>query len=94
MKYEEDSMSTPKVKGLHTWRFRSNPEEKRFALAWEKSNKEGNTLAYLLDTSQKGIPSIPSVRDQEVAATLIQWLGSHVGECFLRDLGYSKEKET
>ena len=76
--YEEEGydMATPKVRGLHTWRFKSNPEEERFALAWEKSNKEGNTLAYLLDTLQKGIPLTPSVRDQEVAATLIQWLGS------------------
>jgi len=79
-------------KGLHTARFKNNPEEKRFADAWEQRNQLGNNLAHLLDTRpvQGGHPPTPSDRDYEVAATVIQWLGSHVGECFLRDLGYEK----
>jgi len=80
-------------KGLHTNRFKNNPEEKRFADAWDERNKLGNNLAHLLDTRpvQGGHPPTPSDRDYEVAATVIQWLGSHVGECFLRDLGYEKK---
>lgn len=80
-----------KHKGVHTHRFRDNEEEKNFADAWEDQNKHGNSLAYLLHCGdQQGKPPEPSARDYEVAATVIQWLGSPVGQCFLRDLGYVK----
>lgn len=74
--------------GLHVHRFKENPEEKKFAEAWEDQNKHGKNLAYLLDQSGSNMPSSPSVRDEVVAATVIQWLGSPVGQAFLRDLGY------
>lgn len=74
-----------KVRGLHTHRFKDNPEEKRFAQEWAR---QGNTLAYLLGNGVT--PAEPSDRDAQVAATIIQWLGSPVGQCFLRDLGYEK----
>jgi hypothetical protein len=75
-------------KGLHTYRFDQNPEEKRFAKAWEKNNP----LAWLLDERpmQTGRPPEPSERDQIVAATVIQWLGSPVGQDFLNRLGWRK----
>jgi len=80
-------------KGLHTYRFKDNAEEKLFSEAWDKQNEQGQTLAYLLTVGdQRGRPVEPSDRDHVVAATVIQWLGSHVGECFLRDLGYLKGK--
>ena len=81
-----------RTKGLHEHRFRDNPEERRFAEAWAEHNKHGSTLAYLLDPTQAGgvRPPDPSDRDKVVAATVIQWLGSPVGQCFLRDLGYEK----
>lgn len=28
----------------------------------------------------------PTERDYKVAATITQWLGSHVGQCYLRDV--------
>lgn len=82
-----------KIKGLHTHRFKDNPEEFNFAEAWEKQNKFGNNLAYLLDDRhvQQGYPPTPSDRDYVVAATVIQWLGSPVGQNFLRDLGYERK---
>jgi len=85
-------MTKKKHKGLHTYRFKENPEEKRFAEAWADQNRLGSTLAYLLDP-KSGIfrPPEPSDREHEVAATVIQWLGSPVGQCFLRDLGYEKK---
>lgn len=78
--------------GLHTHRFKENPEEMKFARAWAKNNEDGKTLAYLLDKNNGsgGRLETPSVRDQIVAATVIQWLGSPVGQCFLEDLGYNK----
>jgi hypothetical protein len=86
------SPKLPKLSGLHQYRFEANPEEKRFALAWDTHNRDGGTLAYLLDTNQgQGLrPPEPSERDQVVAATVIQWLGSPVGQFFLTQLGYAK----
>lgn len=83
-----------KNKGLHTHRFKDNPEEKRFAEKWDSDNASGHNLAHLLDQSRgESIrPPEPSDRDRVVAATVIQWLGSPVGQGFLRELGYTKTK--
>jgi hypothetical protein len=80
-----------KYKGMHTHRFRDNPEEERFAIAWDEQNRHGNNLAHMLDTRHSGRPVEPSDRDRVVASTVIQWLGSPVGQAFLRDLGYTRE---
>lgn len=85
-------MSKRKHVGLAPYRLRDNPEERRFADAWQKHNDDGNILAWLLDP-ERGYahrPPEPSDRDVEVAATVVQWLGSPVGQGFLRDLGYER----
>jgi hypothetical protein len=92
-------MSDPKIK---SYRWKNNPEEKRFYDAWQKMN--GYTLEYPNEysygsrqhmnymLSDNGFPSVDvSERDEKVAAIVIQWLGSPVGQCFLRDLGYTKK---
>ena len=81
--------------GLHSNRFKGNPEERRFAKAWAEQQAAHKTLAYLLDRNQgqKRGPELVCVRDQIVAATLIQWLGSESGRGFLRELGYEKRPE-
>jgi len=86
-------METPETRGLHPYRFKDNPEEKRFAEAWAKQHP--TTLSYLLDPASgtRGRPPEPTDREHEVAATVIQWLGSPVGQGFLRDLGYSRDTE-
>ncbi len=80
--------------GLHTHRFKDNPEEKRFADAWTTENERGHILAHLLDphhgTGGRRPPE-PERPYQIVAATVMQWLGSSVGQGFLRDLGYEKK---
>lgn len=84
-----------KIKGLHTYRLKDNAEEAKFAQAWDEQITQGNTLAYLLHTGdQSGMnpPSEPSDRDHQVAATVIQWLGSPVGQSFLEELGYVKKQ--
>lgn len=91
-------MSKIKHKGLSTHRFTGNPEERRFADAWQQhnDNDNGNTLAYLLDPRNGepfGSPPHVEDRDREVAATVVQWLGSPVGQGFLRDLGYVRVEE-
>lgn len=82
--------------GLSTHRFRDNPEELRFAEAWSKQNDHGGTLAYLLDPAHggRGRPPEPTDREHVVAATVVQWLGSPVGQSFLAELGYEKTDGT
>lgn len=89
---EELVQRQPKTKGMHPYRFKNNPEEKRFAEAWAEREDH---LGYLLDPreTQQGKPPEPAKRDVVVAATVIQWLGSPVGQCFLRDLGYIRSEK-
>lgn len=80
--------------GLHPYRMKENPEEQRFADAWEARNATlwdpGTVLLdALLSDGVTRVSATP--REIEVAATVIQWLGSPVGQCFLRDLGYTKK---
>lgn len=75
--------------GLHDYRFLDNKLEKAFALAWQHENEVGDTLAYLLRPLEEipiyytTRPPDPAADAAKVAATVIQWLGSPVGQAFL-----------
>ena len=76
--------------GLSRYRFNSNSAERTFAQAWEKENTRPNSRGrQLLDYLLAEVPNKPAgeviKRDRVVAATVVQWLGSPVGQCFLRD---------
>ncbi|MDA4132207.1 MAG: hypothetical protein OK454_03665 [Thaumarchaeota archaeon] len=86
-------MADTKLKGLHIHRFKDNPEELRFAEAWDRQNREGKNFAYLLCGDNQAHPPEPTERDRVIGATVIQWLGSPVGQGFLKDLGYVKVKK-
>jgi hypothetical protein len=77
-----------KNKGRSQHRFAGNPLERRFAEEWERKNaQEGRgVLDYLLADEVNSPRGEVSQRDREVAATVIQWLGSPVGQDFLRDV--------
>lgn len=77
---------TKRLKGLNQHRFKGNPEEKRFAEAWAAQGPKH--LGYLLDNGE-WTPLTPSDHDEAIAATVIQWLGSPVGQIMLCDLGYT-----
>jgi hypothetical protein len=75
--------------GLHSHRLhpkQGNPLEVRFAKAWALSNEQGRTLDHLLNTTSSGSPPEASTADAIVAATVVQWLGSQVGQSFLCDV--------
>jgi hypothetical protein len=72
-----------KNKGLHQRRFFDNPLEQKFAEAWEK--EADHILPFVLPENLNHCNDARS-RDREVAATIIQWLGSPVGQGFLRDV--------
>ena len=59
---------------------RDNPREATFLEVWKEENnlKEGRNLLW-------NLISDPTQRDAQVAATVIQWLGSNVGMSFLRE---------
>lgn len=70
-----------KNEGRALYRLNDNPMERAYHDAWKRINEYGNVLSYLLgDGSAAGDPSD---RDRLVAATVIQWLGSPVGQSFV-----------
>lgn len=83
-------------RGLHYARTKAphNRLEKRFARAWEDENEDTqgkpglqkNLLEYLLSPDNKRADV--SDRDCEVAATVVQWLGTPIGVRFLERLGF------
>lgn len=70
--------------GKNTHRLDENPLEAKFAELWGKDYKYRDTLNYLL-SERVNEPTHVNEHDQEVAATVIQWLGSPVGQCFLEE---------
>lgn len=74
--------------GRHAYRFNDNPEEERFARAWAKLNDNDDLF---LSGLLRGQESRSTKEECLTAATLIQWLGSPVGQHFLDRLGYEKK---
>jgi hypothetical protein len=83
-----------KFRGKSVNRLRYNPLEKAFAVAWQAENdRPGSVLLdYLLHATPEDFcrPAQATKEEHFVAATLIQWLGTNVGKCFLRDVLMTK----
>ena len=80
-----------KTKGLFRYRTVKNPLEKAFAKAWDLDGPM--LLPHLLyPNTMYSEPPLPTPRECAVAATLIQWLGSPVGQDFLAF--YAKKAQT
>lgn len=83
--------------GANSHRYKENPLEKAFAEKWQDANtgpmgRVRTNLDYLMDPSNRGEPNPPlSDRDWLVANTVIQWLGSPVGQNFIRDVILSND---
>ena len=76
-----------KFTGANSHRTETNPKEQAFADAWQEQNKwKHSMLEQLLSADGGKTPAQVSLRDEMIAATVIQWLGSPVGSCFLRDV--------
>jgi hypothetical protein len=72
-----------KGKGLHLYRLESNPCERVTAKLWADNE---SVLCDILGDGTYGGRIVPSDRDYQVAATLMQWLGSPVGRNFVVQL--------
>jgi hypothetical protein len=80
--------------GVNHHRLKSNPNELEMAKAWVHFIESGQAMPerrpdhvdFLLDSGQT-VPhcKLASDRDRQVAATVIQWLGSPVGRGFILD---------
>ncbi|HEK3716895.1 TPA: hypothetical protein SMW50_005792 [Pseudomonas aeruginosa] len=75
--------------GLHSYRLKddglSTLREKAFAELWQQE-QESSLLEYLLGSdNQKGNVS---ERDAQVAATVVQWLGTTVGQSFMEKVQF------
>ena len=66
--------------GFHSRRLNddTNTREIKLAKNWEKYNKSNSPIMDYLVPDQ-------TERDQRVAATIIQWLGTNVGRAFLEE---------
>jgi len=80
----------PENEGLNIHRLGREELEKKFVSEWREFNKDLFTgkldykhLTYLLSPRQPELED-PSDRDIQVAETVIQWLGSPVGQAFLK----------
>jgi hypothetical protein len=82
-----------KHQGLALHRLGENPLEKRFADKWDQLQNRGHILDYLLSPTNRLEDSTTTQRDETIAATIIQWLGSPVGQSFIEDV-MNIEKET
>ena len=78
-----------KNEGINTHRLKQNPLEREFAKAWEDLNNgthgRNDLIEYLL-SDEPNNPKAVSERDRVVAATIIQWLGTPVGQHFINDI--------
>ena len=83
------------MKGLSAHRLLDNSEERQFAEAWDRVNGADRILDYLLDPYSGTANTRPaSARDVAVAAIVVQWLGTALGQAFLRDLGYVRAAQS
>jgi hypothetical protein len=72
-----------KHEGLSTHRLSSNPMEAAYAEAWRK--EAPGTLPYLLHGQDKHDHDLTQ-QEATIAATIIQWLGSPVGQYFVDEV--------
>jgi hypothetical protein len=72
-----------KHEGVSSNRTPREPKEKAFADVW--AEQAPTTLPYLLYGQDRRNHAL-SQKDATVAATVIQWLGSNVGQSFLEDV--------
>ena len=83
------------IKGNKTYRHASNPMEKRLHDSFIKSNDSVDDMSMIAIESDDGMRPNRFLTDDEcsIVISTVQWLGSHVGQSFLRENGFElKEK--
>lgn len=80
-----------KWQGRSAHRYQDNPLERVFAEEWQRENDRpmgGGVLDYLaVETQPSGLrPPVATDEQRLLSCTIIQWLGSPVGQNFLADV--------
>jgi hypothetical protein len=92
MEYNQD------IDGYKTYRHESNPEEKKFHdnfkshIKWNPDTMDNIALPLMTVGVDKKEPPLTE-REKRIMLSTIQWLGSSVGQTFLRDSGYTEDDE-
>ncbi len=66
-------------------RFKDNPMERRFHEAWQRQNHNCNITGYVLSDDPNHRCAVDEDTDCAIS-TMMQWLGSPVGQAFLEDV--------
>jgi len=86
-----------KHEGHNHHRLGREPLERLFADKWRELNngtgRGHGPLAYMLAEDRNRPRDEVTDRDAMVAATVVQWLGSNVGQCFLQDVMNEYEEQ-
>jgi len=84
------SVLEPSHEGLHPKQLGSDAE-RIYAERWKKENERHNwindgftLIEHILCPEDQRLPDRVSIRDAQVAAAVVQWLGTACGNCFVR----------
>jgi len=84
------------MEGNKVYRHEQNPEEKRFHDEFIRIHGHDNTLSAIVFAPAEGglRPSeYLTEREEKILLSAMQWLGSPLGQSFLREMGYEKKPE-
>ena len=88
------------MKSNKEYRFADNPKEKefhdKFKQMFEISNTTRNSLSAIIfgwkDASQNYPNEYLTDKEEDICLNLIQWLGSPVGQSFLKECGFDNNE--
>lgn len=78
-----------------THRFENNPQEKKFVEEFIKQHSEGSDMDLIVFGHNPGSThpkDYLSDREESIVLSVIQWLGSPVGQSFLDSCGFEPKK--
>lgn len=86
-----------RLKGFKTYRHNSNPKEKEFHDKFIEHNSHNHDdmdwLVFGVGDNNRNIPANRlTEHEKQIVISTIQWLGSPVGQGFLRDCGFENKK--
>ena len=85
------------MRGNKTYRHDSNPEEKlfhdKFVELCKINPDHVHRMCFSQSEDDRTVIYRLSDREEDIVVSAIQWLGSHVGQSFLRELGYTKTEK-
>ena len=84
-----------KMEGFKTYRHKSNPKEKEIHDKFIKQHGDNDISMIVYPPTSSGMrPSeYLTEKEEKIVVSTIQWLGSPVGQNFLKDCGFELKEE-